>query len=410
MANLTRRLMVIAAAFAAGLAAERDAGGAMPVEVGQSGRSQVGSYDAQWKELLAKAQEERELVVVMGGTDSASDRPILQWFQKKYGIKVIASTGSGSKNADRLLAERARGRYTVDVSMVGASSLDRLRKAGALKPVEPLIIDPTILHRSPERWWLADKVYWTDRDKKYSMAMTLRVSNLWDIFYNTKLLSREEAASIKSYKDLLRPEFRGRIAATGQASLGGGVTTRTRLWLTLGEAFFKRLYLESKLQVIGADSDRELAEGLARGKWAIGLGATAEHEKVIKLGLPVASITDNRTMEEGLVTEVRGTLAAVDRGPHPYAQQLFMNWWYSQEGMEAQHTLTEDPAPSPSLRRDVAQGKVPDREWKRVQEIPRLVAEKKIKVLDQASEEWVKAEDESLAVLRKIYDQLGYPY
>jgi ABC-type Fe3+ transport system substrate-binding protein len=367
-------------------------------------------FEAKWKELVSKAKGEGELVIIMGGTDSASARGILQWFQNKYGVKIIASTGSGSKNADRLLAERTRGRHTVDVSMVGGSSTERLRKAGALMPVEPLIVDPTILHRNSEQWLLADKVYWTDRDKKYSMATSLRVSNLWDIFYNTKLLSRDQAAGIKSYKDLFRPEFRGKIAATGQASLGGGVTTRTRLWLTLGEEFFRRLYLESKMQVVGADNDRELAEGLARGKWAIALGAGAEQQKLANLGLPVASITDDVVMEEGLVTEVRGTLSAVDQGPHPHAQRLFVNWWYSQEGMEIQQTLTHDPTPTPVLRRDVSQGKVPDREWKRIQQIPRLAAAGKIKILDQASPEWVKAEEESLVVLRKIYDQLGYPY
>jgi hypothetical protein len=78
--------------------------------------------------------------------------------------------------------------------------------------------------------------------------------------------------------------------------------------------------------------------------------------------------------------------------------------------MEIQQTLTHDPTPTPVLRRDVSQGKVPDREWKRIQQIPRLAAAGKIKILDQASPEWVKAEEESLVVLRKIYDQLGYPY
>lgn len=367
------------------------------------------SFEAQWQQLIADCQAEGELVVAMGGSDSAVGRPMLQWFQDNYEINVVASTGSGSRNADRIIAERSRGRYTVDISQVGTSSLERLRQAEALTPIEPLIIDPTILNRTPEHWYLYDKVYWTDRDNQYSLADTLRSSNLIDVFYNTDLVSPEEAAAITSYEDLLDPKWAGKMATVGQAG-SGAATTRTRLWIILGAEFFDRLYFDSQMDAVGSDNDRELADGLARGKWHIVWGGGSEPHMLIELGLPVASITDHIVMEEGLATEVRGTLSAIDQPPHPKCQQLFYNWFYSQEGQTIYQTITLDPAPSPSLRSDVPQGKVPDREWQQVQMVPQLVQEGKINVIDQGSEEFAKATDDSLARLQEIYTQRGLAF
>ncbi len=75
--------------------------------------------------------------------------------------------------------------------------------------------------------------------------------------------------------------------------------------------------------------------------------------------------------------------------------------------MEIYQTRTLDLTPSPRLRSDIPQGKVPDGEWARVQEVPRLAAEGKVKVLDQASDEWVRATDEGRAKIIQWYVELG---
>ncbi len=75
--------------------------------------------------------------------------------------------------------------------------------------------------------------------------------------------------------------------------------------------------------------------------------------------------------------------------------------------MEIYQTLTLDPAPSPGLRSDVPQGRVPDQEWEQVQQVPTLAAEGKIAVLDQASEEWVTAQDTGRAIIVGWYNELG---
>ncbi len=64
-----------------------------------------------WDDTLAKAKEEGKLVAVLGGSASRNYRPIFKYFQDKYGIRTVVSTGGGRRQADRLLAERGAGKY-----------------------------------------------------------------------------------------------------------------------------------------------------------------------------------------------------------------------------------------------------------------------------------------------------------
>jgi len=409
MVYRTRWQMVLAGALAAGLAVGNVVENARSAEVGKSQDkprpSLDTSFEAKWKDLIAKAQKEGEVVIIMGGSDSRHNRAMLDYFSKQFGIKVIGSTGSGTSNTNRLLAERSRGRYTGDISLVGQGSTDRLGKAQALVPLKPLLFHPEVIDRS-QGWWL-NEVYWTDRDNKYSMADTLRMDHIFEIWYNTKKLSQAEVDSIQSYWDLLRPEFRGRMA--GRASTGAaGTTERTRIWMTLGEKFLTRLYTEQKMTLFPSDQHDPPAEGLARGKWDIILCCDRAARPLMKLGLPLKALTDERVMKEGLVAEVRGTFSVLDKAPHPNAAQLFANWFYSRDGQTAKQTLSADLAPSPSLRSDVPQGKVPDADWATVRQINQLAAERRVTVLNLGSPEYFKAQDESTKKLSKVLKELGH--
>lgn len=363
------------------------------------------SFDAKWKALTAKAKEEGELVIIMGASDSRHNRAMLDYFGKRFGVKIVASTGSGTSNTNRLLAERSRGRYTGDISLVGQGSTDRLRKAGALVPLQPLIFHPEVIDRS-QGWWL-NEVYWTDRDNKYSLADTLRMDHIFEIWYNTQKLSQAEADSIHSYWDLLRPEFRGRMA--GRALNGAaGTTERTRIWMTLGEKFLTRLYTEQKMTLFPSDQHDPPADGLARGKWDIIMCCDRAARPLMKLGLPVKALTDERVLKEGMVAEIRGTFSVLDKAPHPNAAQLFANWYFSRDGQTAKQTLSAEIGPSPSLRSDVPQGKVADAEWAAVQRIRQLAAEKRITVLNLGAPRYFQAQDESLKKVSKILQDMGH--
>lgn len=75
-----------------------------------------------WDKTVAMAKKEGQLVVVLGGGASRRYRPVFKFFENKFGIQTVVPTGSGRKQADRLLAERGAGKYKVDVIMVGPTS------------------------------------------------------------------------------------------------------------------------------------------------------------------------------------------------------------------------------------------------------------------------------------------------
>lgn len=123
--------------------------------------------------------------------------------------------------------------------------------------------------------------------------------------------------------------------------------------------------------------------------------------------LPVASITDTIVMKEGLSAEVRGTASVLKDAPHPRAAQLFLNWWYSKDGMETDINFTRDFAPNAKLRSDVGQGKVPDVLWERVPQLQALLDAGAVTIIDQGSQEFGDARDDTLAYLTALYRELG---
>jgi len=60
-----------------------------------------------WDKTVAMAKKEGKLVMVLGGGASRRYRPVLKFFENKFGIRTVASTGSGRKQADRPLLSAA---------------------------------------------------------------------------------------------------------------------------------------------------------------------------------------------------------------------------------------------------------------------------------------------------------------
>ena len=123
-------------------------------------------------------------------------------FQKKYPeIKVIAAPGRGE--ASQILAERRAGKYVVDLSIHGMTTMSPLHKAKAFDPIKPTLMLPEVLDES--KWWGGKHLY-KDEEKQYIFASDLTV--LTSFAYNTQLVDPKE---IKSYWDFLHPKWRGKI-------------------------------------------------------------------------------------------------------------------------------------------------------------------------------------------------------
>ena len=413
MAGLLLLTLVVAAAVACGqedptatpvpTATSTPVPGATPTPTPEATPtpSEAELFQVEWDQLIAEAQAEGELVIILSAPASRNSRAIFDAFGEKFGITVVQSTGSGTDNVNRVLAERGRGVYTVDVSVVGGTSTGRLVDAGAVVEMQPLIIHPEVLDRS--QGWLLKDWAWTDAANKYSPAFNLRMrTNIVEVFYNTNQVSQAEIDSVQSWEDFLKPDWKGRIVSILDPDVGGAVTDRTLVWILLGQEWLEPFIRNQEVTLLAGGNFTEMANGIGRGKYAAAMftgAASTDMEAMIELGLPVGKL--ERTLAEGGTVEVRGTLTAFERAAHPKAAQLFVNWYLSRDGQQARHDLTTDEDLSPSLRTDLTQGKVSDRQWSQLQVLDPASA------LSQSTPVWFAARDESAVFLRETYAELG---
>ncbi len=140
-----------------------------------------------------------------------------------------------------------------------------------------------------------------------------------------------DPSSIRSIQDLLKPEFKGKIAGEDPTVPGSGGNTGAALYVQLGEDFVRKLYVE---QLTSTRDPRQFADWVARGQYPIGLGVNAAQiDTLLQDGFPVEVI---RTLPDvkSTATGAYGVLYVVEGAQHPNAARLFANWIASREGLE----------------------------------------------------------------------------
>ena len=354
--------------------------------------SEQEKLEAEWDALVLRAQEEGEIVVI--GMD-VDDLPIMDIFTEKYGIEILSQLGSSSPQVDRVLAERQRGRYEADFAMTGGSSSRRLIRAGALAPVAPYLSHPEVVDRSG--WITGDRIPYTDFTGKYTHGTSVEfASNLGNIFYNTEAVTPEEIDSIQSWYDFLKPEWIGRLGAS-YVDPNSDKTRHLGVWLATGPDWFEPLYTQMDVKWYGPNSDREIADALARKIVdMVVLGGSQEMLIMEQLGLPLKLL--DRTLEEGTFVLLSGHLAVFDQPPHPNAAELLLNWRLSQEGMALWNAIA-GRLDRPSLRTDVPRGTINEQAWARFQTVDPDV------IVNEGSEEYLVRVREANAFLLELYQE-----
>ena len=327
----------------------------------------VGSARAEsWDEVMAKAKGEGTLVVVLGGGASRRYRPIFKFFENKFGIRTVASTGSGRKQADRILAERGAGKYKVDIIMTGDTTGNtRLLPNGVVDPITPELFLPEVVDQS---LWYRGKHYYSDPEEKYIFAFS-GSADLTPVAmrFNTNKLPIEKAKKIDSVWTFLdKKQFAGQIVALSPMIAGaGGSYFVAQVHPDLGEEYLRRFF-DPELNVAFISDYRQVADGVARGKYtmAISVGSAGRDiDRLGKQGLPVANLAHilagplkERPTFQG--TGAANNIMVVNRRPHPNAAKLFMNWFLSKEGQTVMQTKS-NRVPDPTFRVDVTEmGKV----------------------------------------------------
>jgi iron(III) transport system substrate-binding protein len=321
------------------------------------------AFKATWDALISKAKKEGTLQIVTGTNVQAGEQKIWQCFGKKYGIKVVVSSGNSSEVNSRIEAERSQGRYTVDIAMLGGAGMDTFVKDNAFAPIAPQIIYPDVLDRTNS---FVNKLPYFDTQGKYvTLYMTILDPNVLNVYYNTQKVSKSEIDSIQSFNDLLDPKWKGKIIL-GDVAAGEDDTQAAQGWLTLGQSYYDKLVRTQDPKIEPLGGARQFTDAIVDGQADFGLfpgSATSDIATAEKQGLPIAELT--RTLKEGAYANLSGQIGIMDRAPDAAAAQLFTNWLLSKDGQTVYNAMVDTTvrADSLSFRKDVPQGNIKDADW-----------------------------------------------
>ena len=313
------------------------------------------AFRAEWAELIAAAQAEGEITLVFGGSAGRNYKPVAEVFENQFGIKVIVSAGSGSKQTARVIAEQSAGNFSVDLLMIGGTSAQRLVEVGGLQPIRQFFIHPDILDESG---WYKGQLWMTDGERKYvvNSGASAAPVNL-AMRYNTDLVSDADIDGWKSIFDFLDPKWAGKIVALTPLTGGAGGTYYS-LFANPNidaDALLRKFY-DPALDVFFTDDFRLISDGVANGKFAFGIAigsAGRDIDKLKDLGLPVKRL--KKEMIEGYDLSGAGSgdnIMMPVKPMHPNAAKLYLNWFLSKEGQTAV-MLQSDGEPDPTLRIDI---------------------------------------------------------
>ena len=296
-----------------------------------------------WQRTLDAARAEGKVVIAVSNSGLA--RPMAAAFERATGIKAEFLTGVFADIFAREAREARAHHVTLDVIISGGSELLFLRE-GLLEPVRPQLMLPQV---TGSKYWTDGKIRWLDDAHEYLFEASNWVHG-WPLI-NTSLV---DPKMLHSWKDLMQPKFKGKIASEDPSHGGpGGQAAASYLASTFGMDFVKNLYIGQK--VTYTRDPRQLVEWVARGTYAVALGAVqGPVEEFLSQGITQLDVP---YLADGPGDLIGGfsVLKQLKGAPHPNAARVFMNWYASRPGQEVYSRVTLEP----STRTDVKVAAVP---------------------------------------------------
>lgn len=301
----------------------------------------------EWEKTLAAAKKEGQVVVHIYRYGR-----LVESFQREYpDIKAVTVTGRGSQLTTRIVAERRAEKYLADVYSGGANgAFNVLYKGKALDPIKPALILPEVT--DPSKWYGGEHRY-ADPDGKYIFAYLANPSSA-QLSFNAKVVNSGE---FKSHWDLVSPKWKGKIVSLDPRDTGLGATMQFLYYHPeLGPEFIKRFF--GGMDITFSKNFRQMTDWLAQGKFAICMGCK-DSLRAKNQGLPVDDFETSAWKEGGSFSTGGGSLALLNRAPHPHAAKVFINWFLSPKGQIALQKLGDPDDPPNSRRIDVPKDGVP---------------------------------------------------
>lgn len=310
-------------------------------------------WQLEWEKVLAAAKKEGE--VRLWGDQEVTHPDIVAGFSRAHPyIKVVTVSGRVGDLMPRIIAERRAGKHLADLYSggLGGRAFYDFMRAGVLDPIKPALIVPEVVDGSK---WANGEHHYADSEKQFVFMYEGSMAGV-GLHYNTTLVDLKE---FKSYWDLLKPKWKGKILLFERPGSGSPSTVRFYHHPQLGPDFLRRLLTESDL-VISQDR-RQSSDWLASGKFPICIDC-GDTDRAKKQGLPVDEFSPDNLKEAGneISTSGNSGLGLINNAPHPNAARVFINWFLSRDGQSVwQETMNIKVAePSDSMRIDIPKDKV----------------------------------------------------
>lgn len=274
--------------------------------------SVVGASAQSDAELYEAAKKEGYVNWYSGLIQNQVVRPIIAGFEAKYpGIRVNVTGGRDTDIMIKILSEAKAGALQADLTE-GPSVFGPLKQADLVEPYHPQnAAGLPDQYKDPNGEWTALILYF--------LVPAI----------NTELVKPEDEP--KSLEDLLDPKWKGKMAWSGEMSVGGPPGFIAAVLASMGEEKgmeYLRKLSEQQIATIPSNP-RVVLDQVIAGEYAIGL-VTYNHHSVISAakGAPVKWLK----IEPAVGAMARSVL--LKGGPNPNAAKLLINYLLSPDGAQ----------------------------------------------------------------------------
>ncbi len=174
----------------------------------------TGAAPKNWDSIVSQAKKEGTVTLYALWKPEVRIA-LTQGFREKYGINLdFAPFSRGEDMAAKAVQEKTAGLHVVDVFGAGAPSLMTvLKPKGLLGQIKPVLAFPEVMD---PKLWREERFPFMDKEQQ-TVAMLASINR--DIAYNTGLVKEGE---ITTFKDLLKPQYKGKITMNDPSVTGVG--------------------------------------------------------------------------------------------------------------------------------------------------------------------------------------------
>ena len=300
---------------------------------------------ADWERVLAAARAEGQVTIA---AFPLLEEKMSAAFRRDTGIRLNFLSSNTAEQSARLEAEARAKNLTIDILLGGGRELGPMMRDGLLQPVAPQLLLPGV---SPKNF-RGGKLKWMDNSSQYLLQGAEYVFG-WLLVNKDKV----DPSTIKSWRDLLDPKYRGKIASYDLRTPGPGQGSSAWIYNTFGIDYIKSFFLDQ--QVKFSIDNRQLVEMVARGTTPIVFGAIqTEVERFKKAGFSNLAVVLPED-EPGYLTGGFSVLKQAKGVPHPNAATVFINWYMSRPGQEVYESVMLETSRRTDLNTGLADYLVP---------------------------------------------------